>query len=112
MLLLGNLTYSQNEIVGKWESQETGNCIEIYNQNNMFFGEIIKVSDDEHQNEIGHILLNNLIFNISTKRYEGEVKSTSGMTANCEIQLINQSKFQLTVKKLFIRKTQIFIRIE
>jgi len=112
ILLLGNLAYSQNKIVGEWENQETSNYIEIYNQDNMFFGKVIKVSDDESKNKVGHILLNNLVFNISTKRYEGNVKSTSGITAHCEIELINQNKFQLTVKKLFIRKTQIFIRTE
>jgi len=112
MLLFSLFSFSQPAIEGKWKSEENGNVIEIYSQNNMFFGKIINVSDANSNDKIGlyHLLLNSLVYNKSTRKYEGKVKSTSGNTAQCEIELINENKFQLTVTKLFIRKIQIFIR--
>jgi len=110
MLLLSLFSFSQPAIEGKWKSKENGNVIEIYSQNNMFIGKIINVSDANSNDKIGHLLLNSLVYNNSTRKYEGKVKSTSGNTAQCEIELINENKFQLTVTKLFIRKIKIFIR--
>ena len=112
ILLLSLLGFSQPTIEGKWKSEENGNIIEIYGQNNMFFGKIISISEAKSDVKIGHLILNNLVYNKSTKKYEGKVKTTSGMTAQCKIDLINENKFQLSVSKLFIHKTQIFIRIK
>ena len=112
MLLFSLLSFSQQAIEGKWKGEDNGNVIEIYNQNNMFFGKMINVADTTSDVEKGHVLLNSLVYNNSTKKYEGKVKLTSGFTARCEIELINENKFQLKVKKLFIRKEQIFIRIK
>jgi len=108
MLLFSLFSFSQSAIEGKWKGEENGNVIEIYSQNNMFFGKIIYVSDANSNDKIGHLLLNSLVYNSSTRKYKGKLKSTSGNTAQCEIELINENKFQLTVTKLFIRKTQIF----
>jgi len=108
LLLLSLFSFSQPAIEGKWKSEENGNVIETYSQNNMFFGKRINVSDANSNDKIGHLLLNSLVYNSSTRKYKGKLKSTSGNTAQCEIELINENKFQLTVTKLFIRKTQIF----
>ena len=110
MLLLSLFSFSQSAIEGKWKSEENGNVIEIYSQNNMFFGKIINVSDANSNDKTGDLLLNSLVYNNSTKKYEGKVKSTSGNTAQCKIELINENKFQFIVTKLFIGKIQIFIR--
>jgi hypothetical protein len=110
MLLLSLISFSQPAIEGKWKSEENGSVIEIYSKNNMFIGKIINVSDAKSNDKIGHLLLNSLVYNNSTRKYEGKVKSTSGNTAQCEIELVNENKFKLTVTKLFIRKIQIFIR--
>ena len=110
MLLLSLISFSQPAIEGKWKSEENGIVIEIYSKNNMFIGKIINVSDAKSNDKIGHLLLNSLVYNNSTRKYEGKVKSTSGNTAQCEIELVNENKFKLTVTKLFIRKIQIFIR--
>jgi len=112
MLLFSLFSFSQSAIEGKWKGEENGNVIEIYSQNNMFFGKIISVSDAKSDIKIGHLILNNLVYNKSTRNYEGKVKTTSGSTAQCKIELINENKFQLSVTKFFIHKTQIFIRIK
>jgi len=111
MLLLSLFSFSQQAIEGKWKSEENGTVIEVYSQNNMFFGKTINVPDTDSNVEIGHVLLNSLVYNNATKKYEGKVKLTSGFTARCEIELINEDKFQLKVTKLFFRKVQTFIRI-
>jgi hypothetical protein len=112
MLFTGYIVNAQSEIIGKWKNVETGSVIEIDKQNNMFYGEIIKVSGNESKEKVGNLLLNNLIYNKLSNKYFGEVKSTNGITANCEIKMLNQNRFQLTVAKLFIKKTQIFERTE
>ena len=112
LLLFNHFVDAQSEIIGKWKSKENDNLIEIYMQNNIFYGKIIKVSGNESKEKIGHLLLDSLIFNPSTKKYKGFVNSTNGMKANCIIELLNQKRFQLTVTKLFIQKNKIFIRTE
>jgi len=108
MLLLSFFSFSQLAIEGKWKSEENGNVIEIYSQNNMFFEKIINVSLANSNDKIGHLLLNSLVYNNSTRKYEGKVKSTFGNTAQCEIELINENKFQLSVTKLFIHNNSNF----
>ena len=111
MLLFSLFSFSQSQIEGKWKGEENGSVIEIYSQNNMFFGKIINAPDTSSDVEKGHVLLNNLVYNNATKKYEGKVKLTSGFTAKSEIELINENKFRMKVTKLFIHKVQIFIRI-
>ena len=108
IFLIGNIAYSQNIIQGKWGNQKTGYTVEIYSKGNRFYGKIIKTEGDK----TGHVLLNDIVYNESTKRYNGEVKTQSGMTARCEIEFINKNSFKLKVKKLFIQKTEIFRRTE
>jgi len=103
---------AQSEIIGKWKNENSGSIIEIYKQNNLFYGKIIKVSGNEPKEKVGHLLLDKLTFNTTTGKYTGKVNSTTGMTADCELELINQNRFKMTVTKLFIKKTQIFVRTE
>ena len=112
MLLVSLFSFSQQAIEGKWKGEDNGTVIEIYSQNNMFFGKIINAPDSSSNVEAGHVLLNSLVYNDSTKKYEGKVKLTSGFTARCEIELINENEFRLKVTKLFIRKAQIFTRLQ
>lgn len=112
MLFTGYIVNAQSEIIGKWKNKDSGSIIEIYKQNNLFYGKIIKVSGNEAKEKVGHLLLDKLTFSTSTRIYTGNVNSTNGMTANCELKLINQNRFQMTVTKLFFKKTQIFERTE
>lgn len=111
LLFLTLFSFSQTTIEGKWKGEENGNTIEIFSQDNMFFGKIINISNANPNIKVGHLLLNNLVFNNPLKKYEGKMKLPSGNTAKCEIELINENKFRLTATKLFIRKTQFFNRI-
>jgi len=112
MLFSGYIANAQSEIIGKWKNEESGSIIEIYKQNSLFFGKIIKVSGNEDREKAGHLLLDKLTYCKETGTYTGIVNSTNGMTAECELKLKNQNTFQMTVTKLFIKKTQAFIRTE
>jgi uncharacterized protein (DUF2147 family) len=112
LLFTGYIAKAQSEIIGKWKNENSGSIIEIYKQNNLFYGKIIKVSGNEAKEKVGHLLLDKLTFLTTTGKYTGNVNSTNGMTADCELKLINQDRFQMTVTKLFINKTQIFVRTE
>ncbi len=110
-VLIGSFSNIQNDILGTWENNKTGYIVKIYEQDNQFFGKIVKVKGD-NSDDVGHILIKNIVYDVSNKRYFGEVETTKGMTADCEIEFINKDKFQLTVRKLFIKKTQLFSRTE
>lgn len=112
ILFAGYSVNAQSDIIGKWKNEENGSIIEIYIHDNLFYGKIIKVSGKEPKEKVGHLLLNILIFNSTTKKYSGKVNSTTGMIADCELEFINKNKLQMTVTKLFIEKTQTFIRTE
>lgn len=104
MLFAGNSFNAQSEIIGKWKNEDSGSIIEIYQENKVFVGKTISVSDADLNNKTGHLLLNGLVYNNFTKKYKGKVNSTTGMTADCELGLINQNSFQIIVTKLFIKK--------
>jgi hypothetical protein len=112
ILFAGYSVNAQSDIIGKWKNENLGSIIEIYQQNNLFNGKIINVSVNESKEKIGHLLLDKLTYNTTTKKYKGKVNSTTGMSADCELELINQNRFKMTVTKLFIEKTQIFVRTE
>lgn len=112
MLFNGYIVNAQSEIIGKWKNENSGSMIEIYKQNNLFYGKIIKISGNEDKEKVGHLLLDKLTFHTTTRTYTGNVNSTNGMNADCELKLINQNRFQMTVTKLFIKKTQTFVRTE
>lgn len=112
MLFASCFSNAQSEIIGKWKNEDSGSIIKIYKQNNLFYGKIIKVSGNEAKKNVGHLLLDKLNFLTTTGKYSGNVNSTNGMTADCELKLINQNRFQMTVTKLFFKKTQIFERTE
>jgi hypothetical protein len=112
MLFTSYIVNAQSEIIGKWKNENSGSIIEIYKQNNLFYGKIIKVSGNKAKEKVGHLLLDKLTFLTTTGKYIGKVNSTNGMTADCELKLINQNRFQMTVTKLFIKKIQTFVRTE
>jgi len=112
MLFTGYNVNAQSEIIGKWKNENTGSIIEIYKLNYLFYGKLIKVSGSETKEKVGHLLLDKLTFSKATGKYTGKVNSTNGMIADCELKLINQGRFQMTVTKLFFKKTQIFVRTE
>lgn len=112
LFLASIISFSQTSILGKWENEETGITLEIYNQINEYSGNIIKVSNSDSKEKVGHLLLNHLVYNKSLKKYSGKVKTTSGITASCEIEMLNHDQFQLTVSKFLIKKKKIFKRTE
>lgn len=112
MFFVGNYIHAQSEITGKWKNEKTGSVIEIDKQNNMFYGKIIKVMGNEPKEKLGHILYEKLIFNYSTNDYQGNVNSITGMKADCELELIGQNRFRMTVNRLFIKKNQTYVRTE
>jgi|GEM_PF-1985626 len=110
LLFLVNVTFSQTIIKGKWKNLETGSIVEIYNQNELFFGKIVKVSGANSKEKVGHLLLTNLAYQESSKNYLGQINSTNGMTASCKIELLNPNQFRLTVSRLFFKRTQLFVK--
>lgn len=101
-----------NVLIGKWGFEDSPREIEIYIENNMYHGKIIKVSGENEKEKVGHIMLKDFVYDQAGKKYTGEVNAPSGMTASGELVLLNDNKLQISVKKLFISKSFTLIRIE
>lgn len=112
LMFVSLFNFSQSTIEGNWENEENGFVIDVYNENNMFFGKILTVPNEDDKDKVGHLVLNELVYNSSTKKYEGVVKTTLGISAHGEIELLNENRFRLTVTKLFFHKTQTFVRVK
>ncbi len=100
---------SKGDIIGKWKNAEKGLVIEIHKIEQHFYGKVISSTDDDLKP--GHIFLTDIVFNDENSSYSGKVNMPSGMSASCEIKLLSTAKFQMNVTKLFITKTNTFIKI-
>jgi len=109
-LLFSNLV-AQIDLTGKWKNEETGDIVEMYKQNDYFFGKIHSVANEDDRSIIGHIFFRNIVYFTKKNIFIGSVNSPNGMTADLSIKIIDNSHFQLTVKKLFIEKQNNFIKV-
>ncbi len=96
-----------DEIVGKWKFTDNSREIEIYIEDNKYYGKIVKTSGENDNEKIGHIMLKDFIYNQSKMKYTGKINSPSGMTASGQLVLLDEKRLQIGVKKLFIRKSYI-----
>ncbi len=109
---------TQKDITGKWTfsnspRNDSPREIEIYYENNKYYAKIIKVSGENEKEKVGHIILKDLVYDQTDKKYSGEVNSPSGMTASCELVLLDENKLQINVTKLlFIKKSYTLTRIK
>jgi uncharacterized protein (DUF2147 family) len=102
LFLLSFQHQTTNEITGKWAFPDSSREIEIYKQNNKYYGKIIKVSGEDKKEKIGHIMLKDLVYDQADKKYTGEANSPSGMTASGEIVLLDENRLKISVSKFFI----------
>jgi uncharacterized protein (DUF2147 family) len=93
---------TKKDITGKWAFPDSPREIEIYKQSNKYYAKIIKVSGNDEKEKVGHIMLKDLVYDQTNKKYTGEVNSPSGMTASGELVLIDENKLQINVQKFFI----------
>lgn len=90
------------EITGKWAFPDSPREIEVYEQNNKYYAKIIKVSGEDKKEKVGHIMLKDLVYDLSDKKYTGKANSPSGMTASGEIVLLDEDMLQVSVSKFFV----------
>jgi len=107
LILLSFQYQKTNDIIGKWTFSDSPRNsspreIEIYKQDNKYYGKIIKVAGNNNKEKVGQIILNNFVFDESSMRYIGKVHSPSGMTASCKLVLLDENKLQISVQKFFI----------
>ncbi len=102
LILLSFQYQKTNDITGKWGFPDSPREIEIYKQNNKYYAKIIKVSGTDEKEKVGHIMLKDLVYNQTDKKYTGEVNSPSGMTASGVLVLLDENKLQICVQKFFI----------
>jgi hypothetical protein len=114
MLIVFSSFQSQraNDIIGKWGFIDSPREIEIYFENNKYYGKIIKISGEDTKEKAGHIMLKDLIYDQSENRYVGKMNTPSGMTASGELVLTDRNKLKVSVKKLFFSKSFTLKRIK
>jgi uncharacterized protein (DUF2147 family) len=103
---------NSDSITGKWVFSDSPREIEIYRENNKYYGKIIKVSGTEKKEKVGHILLLDFVYNPAEKEYTGKINSPSGMKASGELEVLDENKLKLNIKKLFISKSFTLTRIQ
>ena len=114
MLIVFSSFQSQkaNNIIGKWGFVDSPREIEIYFENNKYYGKIVKISGEDTKEKVGHIMLKDLIYDQSENRYAGKMNAPSGMTASGELVLTDRNKLKVSVKKLFFSKSFTLKRIK
>lgn len=103
---------SNESITGKWAFSDSPREIEIYRENNKYYGKIIKVSGTEKKEKIGHRLLRDFVYDPSEKEYIGKISSPGGMSASGVLSVLNDNKLKFSIKKLFINKSFTLTRIQ
>lgn len=112
-LVLILTSFKSNEsITGKWVFSDSPREIEIYKENNRYYGKLIKVSGTEKKEKVGHILLLDFIYDPSEKEYTGKINSPGGMSASGILSVLNENKLKFSIKKLFISKSFTLTRIQ
>lgn len=112
-LVLILTSFKSNEsITGKWAFSDSPREIEIYRENNKYYGKIIKVSGTEKKEKVGHILLQDFVYDPSGKNYTGNINSPGGMTASGVLSALDENKLKFNIKKLFISKSFTLTRIK
>lgn len=116
ILLLVALTsfnsQTQADITGKWLFSDSPREIEIYLENNKYYGKIIRVSGKDEKEKVGHVLLREFVSDQSGKKYTGQINSPGGMEASGEIELLTERTLKVSVKKLIFSKSFTLTRIE
>lgn len=107
--LFSNFLFSQDEIKGKWIARDLDNAvIQIYKENNLYFGKIIKSDIDDY---IGKIILKNLKYNDSSKSWEGTIYSPKRkMDINGTLSLESENQLKVVGRKYFLTKTFYWVR--
>ena len=105
---------AQNEISGKWKIGTSKSTVEILKQKDNFKGRIIKVTKDNHKQEVEQLVLSNVNYVDLLDLYTCKIKITNGFAANCEFKFLNISKseLQMTAKFMFLSKTVKFRRLD
>ena len=112
LVLLLTSFKNNDSITGKWVFSDSPREIEIYMENNKYYGKIIKVSGTEKKEKVGHILLLDFVYNPAEKEYNGNINSPGGMSASGVLSVVNEQKLKFSIKKLFISKSFTLTRIQ
>lgn len=112
LVLLSFQYQKTNDITGKWAFSDSPREIEIYLENNKYYGKIVKVSGKNEKEKVGHVMLKDLVYDQTDKKYSGKVNSPSGMSASCKLVLLDENNLHISVKKFFIKKTYILTRVK
>lgn len=113
LFLLSFQYHNTNEITGKWAFFDSSRVIEVYKQNNKYYAKIIKISGEDENEKVGHIMFKDLVYDQADKKYTGKANSTSGITASGELVLLDENRLQISVSKfLVINKSYTLTRIK
>jgi len=112
LVLLLTSFKNNDSITGKWVFSDSPREIEIYMDNNKYYGKITKVSGTEKKERVGHILLLDFVYNPAEKEYNGNINSPGGMSASGVLSVVNEQKLKFSIKKLFISKSFTLTRIQ
>lgn len=113
MFLLSFQHPTTNEIIGKWAFPDSPRKIEIYKQDSKYYAKIIQVSGEDEKEKVGHIMLKDLVYDQTDKKYTGKANSPSGISASGELVLLDKNRLKINISKfLVINKSYSLTRIK
>ena len=75
LVLLSFQFQKTNDITGKWAFSDSPREIEVYLENNKYYGKIVKVSAKNDKEKQGQIILNDFVYDQVGMKYTGKVHS-------------------------------------
>lgn len=86
-----------DEITGRWINEDKSIKIEIYKNNDRYYGNLVWSPDLKIQKYMGAVVLSNFIYNPVTNNYSGTFIARNGKNKDARITLTNYLLFSITI---------------
>ena len=113
IVLNGNANGNPNEILGIWLMANKNVKVEIFKTGNEYRGKVIWMGKDANKKNftIGGIILDNMVYNAVTCKYEGGNFYGRGHKLNCELTLVEKDLIEVMVSKGFLYEIRYCTRV-
>lgn len=102
-----------NEILGIWLMANKNVKVEIYKVGAEYHGKVIWMDEDANKKNfsVGGIIIDNMLYNSVTRKYEGGKFYGRGHKLNCELNLVEKNLIEVRVSKGFLYEIRYCTRV-
>lgn len=91
------LAQKADELLGNWRTSDGERKISIYKQEGEYFGKIYWVKDENKKNEIGKVVMMNMVFKDGKYEDGTFLMPSDKHSASCAIKTIKNNFIQITI---------------